>query len=586
MRRVRVAVAPLGVVLLLSACGLPVPADVQAPGQVSAEQDAAPEVLELPPGPAPGASASDVVFGFLRAQVSGAQDHAVARQFLAVGTRATWEDDAGATIYDPEAVQVAPDPADETRVVVRMRALARIAEDGGYGLEDHDLEEVYRLRRDEQGQLRLSDVPTGLRLPPAGASLLFDPEVAYFVRPSATPRPSDQLVPDRVFLPASDSAAVVAEALVRRLLAGPSTALAGAVVTAFPAGTELRAPVAVRDGVVTVDLTGGVRSTDPATRRQLSAQLVWTLQEGLPGAPSVRLLVEGAPLDASGADTVQDTSDWLAFDPVRAAGSAAALYVDGERRLQRIDGTPTRSPATDGTLPVDLVAVSPSTGRLALLSRGADPAGDVVLIGPPAGPFERVLVTPSVRSLSWGGGERGLWVVGGADGAPPRLQLVPVAGGPPVEVPVTLPPDAGPLSSVRISRDEARVAVVAGIGADRRVLVGQLAGVEGALRATGLRAVAPGLVDVADVAWESGTSLVALARFGTPDRLPVRVTVDGSEIEPVRTIGLVGEPQTVAGAPGRPLVVGSTLTDGRQVLLVEVGGTFEARPGRAPAYPG
>jgi hypothetical protein len=66
----------------------------------------------------------------------------------------------------------------------------------------------------------------------------------------------------------------------------------------------------------------------------------------------------------------------------------------------------------------------------------------------------------------------------------------------------------------------------------------------------------------------------------------VRVAVDGSEVEPVRTLGLDGEPQTLTVAPGQPLVVGAAL-GGRQVLFVEENGLFTERvPGAVPAYAG
>ena len=74
--------------------------------------------------------------------------------------------------------------------------------------------------------------------------------------------------------------------------------------------------------------------------------------------------------------------------------------------------------------------------------------------------------------------------------------------------------------------------------------------------------------------------------LGTATRPRVGVAVDGSEVEPVRTLGLDGEPQTLTAAPGRPLVVGAALA-GRQVLFVEENGLFQPPvPGSAPSYPG
>jgi hypothetical protein len=237
-----------------------------------------------------------------------------------------------------------------------------------------------------------------------------------------------------------------------------------------------------------------------------------------------------------------------------------------------------------------MAVISPSSGRIAVLTRDEDPetGADVVRTGPPAGPFEPFASLTRVRSLSWGSGDLGLWVVSSpADPGEPVAHLLAAPGDDPLPVVFVPPADVGPLTTLRVSRDGARVAAIFGEGSDRRLYVGRVEPAEPGARLAGLRPVAPGLTDVADVAWESGTSMVALAPLGTPNRLPVRVTVDGSEVEPVDALGLDGEPETVAAAPGRPLVVGAVLA-GRPVLLVEEGGLFrlQADTGSAPAYAG
>jgi hypothetical protein len=581
-----VSSAAVAAALLLAGCGLPVQPGVQSADPVAQDTVERGAIQVLPPGPRTDAGPREVVLGFLGAQTSPDGAHALAREFLAPEVRDEWDAGAGVVVYDPATLDVTVDPDDPSRVVVRSATVARIGDDGGYLLDPGTTEDVYRLRRDGQGELRLAEVPAGLRLTPAGTGRSFSPQEVFFLSPSGTPRPADRLVPDRVFL-AADAGA---DALVRQLLDGPSLALRDAVETAVPEGTALRQPVAVTEGVVTVDLTREAASAGPAQRRQLSAQLVWTVQTGLPGTSSVRLLVDGRPFDVPDVGAEQDRADWAAYDPAGPTGRAAVTYV-AERRLQRLDGSPTRSPATDGQLPVDAAVASPSTGRLALLTRGGGPSGgDVVRTGSPAGPFTSVLSGAPVTSLSWGSGNRGLWVVTGETNpsVDPVLALVPATDGQPVQrVQYVRPVGAGPLVLLRISRDGARAAAVFGQGAQRRLHVGRVEQVDGGLRLAGLRSVAPGLADVADVAWESGTSLVLLAPFGTTSRLPVRVAVDGSEVEPVRTLGLDGEPQSVTAAPGRPLVVGAVLA-GRPVLLVEDGGLFRLQPGTgsAPAYPG
>lgn len=559
---------------LLAGCGLPLEGGVRVPGPVAGEAQEPGAVQDLPPGPQPDDGPGAIVLGFLNAQSNADDDHAIARQFLHPEIRDSWSDDR--VLVRSPSVDLTVDPADESRVVTRTDVLARISEDGAYTLESGRREEVYELRRDETGQLRLVTVPSGLRLTPAEAAGSFRPLDVHFLREGGPAGEPARLVPDRVFLSVDDD---LADSLVRRLLAGPSTALTGAVTTAFPPGTELRSPVTSDDGVVTVDLTGPVREAPALARQQMSAQLVWTLRGAGQVFTSLRLLVDGRPLSVDGAAALQARDSWPEYDPLPTDDDDPLLFVrDG--RLAVLDGGTPAGPAGDGRLPVSAAVAAPDGETVALLSRGPD----VVRVGPLAGPYADVLSQGSVGSMSWGSGDVGLWVVvGGA------VLLVgdPAKGGVVTPVPVTPPEAAGPLQSLKVSRDGARAAGIFGDGATRQVLVGKVErSADGVRRLTGFRPVARSLTDVADVAWESGTSLVVLGALGTANRLPVRVTVDGSELEPVRTLGLDGEPETVAAAPEEPLVVGSRLAD-RSVLFVDESGLFQPPvPGSVPAYPG
>lgn len=564
---------------LLAGCGLPVQSGVHAVAPVAPGPAERGTIQVLPPGPQPGASARSIVLGYLGAQTSPDGGHALAREFLDPALARTWDDRAGVVVYDPVSLQVSVDPTSDSTVQVRATTLARIGPDGGYALSPGTGVDVYSVRRDGNGQLRLVSVPPGLRLTPAGANRTFLARNVYFLAPPSGGRPADQLAPDRVFLPA----ATAPDDLVRRLLSGPAAALRAAMRSAVPAGTTLRAPVGVLDGVITVDLAGpGLAALPGASRRAMAAQLVWTLLDGSTGTSKVRLLVDGGPYRVPDVGALQDRGDWVAFDPGGATARGGALFI-ADRRVARVDGTPQRGEVSDGRVPVDAVAVSPSTGQLAVVSRA--PGQATVRVGAPGGPFPVVLARPAVTSLSWGTGTRGVWLVA-AGPSGPEVVLVP-GTGPPVVVPLDAPPGAGPLQVLRISRDGVRAAAVFGDGLARRLYVGQVGSDARGLRLEGFSQVAPTAVDVADVSWETGTTLIALARLGTPNRLPVRVAVDGSLVEPVRTLGLDGEPQTVSAAPDRPLLVG-TVVEGRPALLVEDAGLFRLQSGTggAPAYPG
>lgn len=575
-RPVRAAAAAL-LAAVLAGCGLPLQDGVRSPGPVAGDAQAPGGSQVLPPGPQPDAGPRSIVQGFLDAQANPDDDHAKAREFLHPDVRDAWSDDR-VLVRSPGA-EITVAPGDETRVTVGTTVVAGIADDGSFALLSERREESYRLRPDDAGQLRLAEVPDGLRLVAEDVATSFRPYDVLFLRGSGTAERA-QLVPDRVFVPVGSDPA---DTLVRRLLAGPSAALTDAVRSAVPPGAALRSPVTTADGVVTVDLSGQARLATPTERRELSAQLVWTLRGAGQVFTALRLLVDGEPLDVDGAGEPQDRDEWTEYDPTRPVEGGALLVRDG--RVAALSGGAPAGAGDSGLL-AELVAVSPDDGTLALLTD----SGSVVRTGPPGGPFSAFLTDGPVASLSWGSGEQGLWVVRG--GPEPEVVLVPAAPAAAAAVPYVRPADAGPLTALRVSRDGARVAGVFGTGAGRQVFVGRVerasegAGGPGGVRLIGFRAVAPGLTDVADVGWESGTSLVVLGALGTANRLPVRVAVDGSSIEPVRSLGLDGEPQALTTAPGRALVVGTLLAD-RQVLFVEEDGLFRGPvPGSAPAYAG
>jgi hypothetical protein len=475
-------------------------------------------------------------------------------------------------------VTVAPD--DENRVVVRTELLARIAPGRQLRPGARPLVDEYVLRRDDAGQLRLAEVPEGVRLSQGDVAGSYSPRAVYFLRAGRPDAPRPRLVPDRVFVPVDGDAADV---LVRRLLAGPSDALAGGRHHGRARGLRAAAPGQRRRRRPHRRLTAAAGAATAVERQHLSAQLVWTLRDAGVAFTSLRLLVEGRPVRVEGAGQVQDRDAWADYEPGRAVDGGAVLSVrDG--RLAGLAGGAVRSEATDGRLPVVLGVASPAGGALALLVR--PPEGpETVLTGPPRGPFTPRRHRPADRVAVVGVGRRGLWVVdaGESPGGPARRPGTAV----PVEVSFT---------QARGSR-----AAHAAAGLARRCAGAAVFGPRG--RAAGLRrqgrarpegqapgrlpAGGAGLTDVADVTWESGTSLVALGALSTATRLPVRLAVDGSVVEPVRTLGLDGEAETVTAAPGRPLVVGARLGGEPVLFVAEESGLFrEPTRGSAPRYPG
>jgi hypothetical protein len=556
---------------------------VQSAGQVQVERDEPLQLKVIPPRPQKGAAPEDIVLGFLAAQRSPDDDHAVAREYLAPETE--WDDEQGAVVFKARRFLDDSDN-DPLTFSVRYDASARVEATGAYSLDDTVVTATYEVGRMPSGEYRLTSVPPGLHLTTQARERSFTAYDVYFLRRAANERSTSRLVPDRVFLPVT---AAPAPALVAALLRGATPPLWPAVGTAVPPGTALAAPVAVdADGVVTVDLTREVGELGQRARQRLSAQLVRTL---LPTFTGVRLLVEGRPLAVDGVPAVQTLDDWTEVDP-NARSADARLYYVHDRRLKALNGAlPGDEASALRSLDVDEVAVNPMDSTVALLTRDAG-GQDEIRTGRLAGPLGDVLLRhPSLDSMSFGPGDQGLWVLAG--GARPAVCLIPLgtarATGDLCDVPYEQPDGAGLLTSLRVSRDGARVALVFGAGADRRLHVGRIEPSNGGWRIAGVAPVAPSLAEVTDVAWESGTSLAVLATSPGASQVVVwRVAVDGSTgPEAVQRPGLPGDAVALAATAGQPLVVGALL-EGTPRLYRDDGTLFrlEDAPGTAPTYPG
>ncbi len=563
MRRLVVPV----LVLLLGGCSLPLPGGVRGTAGVQAEPQRDGEVLQvLPPGPQAGQSPTQVVVGFLQAQVNADGNHAIARSFLTTSAAQAWDDAVQVQVYDLASQRVTAVPGEkgpgsEAAVTVSSKVTGLIGSDGHFTPQSLVTEEDYRLER-VKGEWRLSSVPSGLRLTSADRARSYPPFTVYHVARSAV---ADQrrLVPERVFVPAG---AGLARRLVDRSLHRPSGALADTVVD--------RGELAVRSvgtdsaGVVTVDLDASATALSPALRQGVSAQLVWTLRALGTGFSGLRLLAGGQPLRVPGEDAVQDDQSWASYDPSGLSASPPYLYVD-RRRLKASAGV-----VLPTTGRVDAAALDPSGELLGLLE--GRPTGPVtVRVGPLSGPpsgtsYPEVVTAPGLESPTFGSGWRGLWmlqeqryVVLLLTGRP-ALMRVPVRGGLP----------AGAVTALAVSRDGARLALVV----DERLYVGVVVGAGTSTRVLELTALLPG-AEVSDVDWVTGTELAVVGHVGGGAAQLLRLAVDGSGLENLNTAGRV--PEHVSASPA-----GILFTSGGAVYAYTGRTPTRIASGSAPAYPG
>jgi hypothetical protein len=116
------------------------------------------------------------------------------------------------------------------------------------------------------GQWRIDALPDVLMVSQADFDFTYHPVPIYFCDPGGK-----WLVPEVRWFSAG---AVMPTAVVKAVLAGPSSWLTGSVVTGAPAGTEMTLPVVpVQNGLAVVDLNSQMLTADTWHRRLLLAQL-------------------------------------------------------------------------------------------------------------------------------------------------------------------------------------------------------------------------------------------------------------------------------------------------------------------------
>lgn len=531
----------------------------------------------VPDGPIEDGDPLGLVRGFVYASGRPDDRHAAARRYLAA-TASEWDDGASLTVLSERFDTVfAPDSADAgpERAVVRMRGtrIGTVSPAGAFETDPRPVEVDIGVVR-QGDHWRIEHLPPGAMVRLSDFRASYRSLRAWFVDPTR-----GMLMSDTHYIPSTRPSELAARAT-EVLLHGPSSGLAGAAVTLFPATARLRSAVSESaDGAVVVDLAG-VSGLSDRDRRLLAAQVSLTLAEV--SVHRVRLLSDGEPLLADRPEVTRDDFADLVGTPERLP--AHPLVVDGgrvRRLAENGQATPVAGQAGNGSFDVVDAAASTRDDRIAVVSR-EESGTQRLLTGPADG---RLTATPVsgavVTALSWNAAGDEIWAV--ADG---RLHRVAApADGPPVEAPVdTSRLDRhGEIADVAFSREGGRIAVAAG----GRALVGPVVpGPDGRVAIGELRELRPGeLEDVVAVDWRSNEQLVVAADSERPVAL---VSVDGLTLDHVPGTNLTSPLRAVAAAPGRPIYVsdrtglwsysGGDLDAWRQT----VGSSTAARP----FYPG
>ena len=208
-------------------------------------------------------------------------------------------------------------------------------------------------------------------------------------------------------------------------MAGPGTFLSPTVRSAIPEGAKLGSAGATVDssGVVTVALEGLRAGLSDEARRELGAQLLWSLSS-IPRVSGLRLTSDGKayPLPGQNEKQILELSSQQGYQPLSRAGSAD-LYGVYEGRAGKLSSDTSFVPLSGSEPAAAMTAIS-LDGTLTATVTG-DPAK--VQIGPSGGaPITADTGLTQARSAHFAQGGSGYWDK--AQGDSSRCSACPLRG--------------------------------------------------------------------------------------------------------------------------------------------------------------
>ncbi|MCX7521087.1 LpqB family beta-propeller domain-containing protein [Microbacterium sp. STN6] len=242
----------------------------------------------IPEDPVKGASAGEILRGFVEASSSPQGDYEIARKYLTPKLASTWNADESVTVDEGPGRVYQELAANAWQLAVSP--VADVDATGAYREVDAQTPVTlrYQLAKNAKGQWRISSAPNGVVIDLPTFRTVFSSRALYFYDPSFS-----FLVPDLRWFPARVSTPT---RVVKALLAGPSKWLGqGALATAFPQGTQLAVDsVPAPAGRAEVDLNDAANSADQVTLARMKYQLQRSLLDGV-SVGSVQMLIDGTP---------------------------------------------------------------------------------------------------------------------------------------------------------------------------------------------------------------------------------------------------------------------------------------------------
>lgn len=538
------AVVVCGLMLLTTGCirmpeGGPV-VSTHSGGSVVAE----PPIYIDPRPPQKGASAPDIVKGFLDAMTATPIQTNVAKQFLTKDAQSVWNPERQTITYADT-----PAPTGLSYVQVALAGAHRYDARGawrgslppGHNVLSFPMQQV-------DGEWRIARAPDALIVPESWFEQRFRPVSLFFFDPTAR-----ILVPEPVVVPRGEQ---LATTLVNGLLRGPGRALTHVSRSFLPPGLSLGLSVPVSDeGVADISLKGDVGKQTPQALELMLAQLAWTLRQE-PTIRAFRVSIGGEPVSLPGGVSVFDVDQGAAYDP---AGFRASTLLFGLRNGRLVAGRPDTLAAVDGPLgATDYGAQGVAVNIRATRAAAVTGNGRSLLVAPvhgPEGQGVHQLVSGATRLLrpAWDFSDR-LWLV---DDTPTGARVEFVEGGGRAHA-LRVPGVSG--QQVRrflVSREGSRLVAVVHRPSGDALMVSRLlhddhGHVLRATRAVRIGWEGSGSLDIRDIAWQTPTT-VAVLDVITPELAQVRtISVDGSPLGlDALTYTLNGRVRSLAGSAVR-----------------------------------
>ena len=590
--------AVLPPVLLLTACAaMPDNGDVAQVNAAERGNDQNLQVRVFPVHPQKNLDPQELLQNFLDATIGDEAGYTTAKEYLTDRVAERWRPEAGVVVLTGNP-RVRQGPTGDTRaeVTVEGRRMAVLDANRTFTPMDSPFHASFTFVK-VRGEWRISDLPDGLIVNETNFRNVYERVNRYYFAAADPSRPSTRapvLVPDPIYIRRRiDPLTAAAKALA----AGPSRWLAPAVTSAFRGVSVTSRRVGPDEGkVVRVRVSAGDLRGHREICRRMAVQLLRTLTDQ--AANSVdRVVVSGRDGGQGcevGSPQVQDYT---------VADALGGLYYqdDVSGRLLKLvpgmvagSGTPVGGPlgAAQQQPRMGAVAVRRDGGLAAAVTQDGRSLYEVGLSG--AAELGQVLLTggrakgtePGLSEPTWDG-QGDLWI---ADRAPADPKVLMLRGSRPYPVRVDGLGERT-VQGLKISSDGTRVALLLVDGHGVRTLEMGLvrhSGTEAAPQAviTGLRAVAPQLVDVTAVSWADTDQLVVLGKESEGVKHPQLVGVDGSRNEETTLQAIDGMTRVVASEDPKSALYADSKD--HKIYRLEPNGQWlaVARGAVAPVYPG